>query len=84
MADSFFKYFSQQECSCLPYAGETASRGNLLGKRLEELETSTKLEKSDILKNDDFEEWQIKTGDMLVQLEVFCFFFFKDLFIYYM
>lgn len=58
------------ECSCLPYAGETASRGNLFGTRLEELETNTKLEKSDTLRNGIFEKSKIKTGDMIVQLEV--------------
>ena len=54
------------ECTCFPYAGETASRENLLGKRLEELETNTKLEKSDILRNGVFEKRKIKTGDMIV------------------
>ena len=48
---------------------EIASRGDLLNKRLEESETNTILEKSDVLRNDVFEEWQIKTGDMIVQLE---------------
>lgn len=48
---------------------EIALRGDLLDKRLEEPETNTILEKSDVLWNGVLEEWQIKTGDMVVQLE---------------
>lgn len=48
---------------------EIALRGDLLDKRLEESETNTVLEKSYVLRNGVFEEWQVKTGDMVVQPE---------------
>lgn len=48
---------------------EIASRGDLVDKRLEESETNPIIEKSDVLRNGVFEAWQIKTGDMRVQLE---------------